>query len=496
MSINRIALIGIVATALAGCAVQPEPMSIGDFTAYKSDKHARVVSGQEPLSGPLTLAEAKARALKYNLDKEVEIMDIFLAQQELRVAHYSMLPGFVANSGFTDRNNYSGGSSVQLLGPTTVGAESLTSSTSSERDVRSADLRFTWNILDFGLSYIRAKQSADKVLIADESRRRVIGRVLENVRTAYWRAVAATRALRRLDALEGRVQRALSDTEKLIAKGDSSPLTALTYERELVEIQREIRRLVAELSNAKFQLAALVNIDPGQPYEVAVPKQMAAPHGPDMKADEMVDVALSHRSELREVAYQQRINSHDAEAAILEMLPGISLDATTASNSNTYLFNGNWVSWGAQASWNLLKVFSYQDRRDAVDAKDQLLDARALAVTMAVMTQVHVSRARLYHAGREYRIAERYFDVQTRILSQIRSALAAGKISEQTAIREEMNTLVATVKRDMAYAEAESAAAALIGSLGVTPGEGLDYKSMSLAEIKTAIAEDATYPRQ
>ncbi len=169
---------------------------------------------------------------------------------------------------------------------------------------------------------------------------------------------------------------------------------------------------------------------------------------------------------------------------------------TTASNSNTYLFNGNWVSWGAQASWNLLKVFSYQDRRDAVDAKDQLLDARALAVTMAVMTQVHVSRARLYHAGREYRIAERYFDVQTRILSQIRSALAAGKISEQTAIREEMNTLVATVKRDMAYAEAESAAAALIGSLGVTPGEGLDYKSMSLAEIKTAIAEDATYPRQ
>ena len=73
-------------------------------------------------------------------------------------------------------------------------------------------------------------------------------------------------------------------------------------------------------------------------------------------------------------------------------------------------------------------MFSYPDRRAEVDAKDALLDTpRARAVTMAIMTQVHVSRARLFHARREFQTAAHYYDVQHRILDQIRSALAAGR---------------------------------------------------------------------
>lgn len=337
--------------------------------------------------------------------------------------------------------------------------------------MRTADIKFSWHILDFGLSYVRARQSADKVLIADETRRRVVARLMENVRTAYWRAVAATRLSHRMSRLEARVQRALVDTKALIDKGESSPLTALTYERELVEIQRELRKLAAELSNAKAQLAALVNLDPGKPFEVAVPHRALEPPQPRMSPEGLIGAALRNRSELREVAYQSRINAREAEVALLEMLPGISLDASPAWNSNRFLYNNHWVSWGAQASWNLLKVFSYPERRAEVEAKDALLDTRARAVAMAIMTQVHVSRARLYHARREYRTAERYQDVQSRILQQIRSALASGKVSEQTAIREEMNAVVASVKRDMAFAELQSAAAALQASIGVTPGD-------------------------
>ncbi|MEZ5925845.1 MAG: TolC family protein [Hyphomicrobiaceae bacterium] len=473
---------------LAGCAVVPEPLTESQISDYAEDKQSRVVADQEPLAGPLSLSEAMARALKYNLDKEVEVMQVMLSDRQLRVAHYSKLPQVVSDWGYADRNNYSGGSSVRLLGPTSIGEESLTSSTSSERDVQSADIRFSWNILDFGLSWVRAKQAADRVLIAEESRRRVINRILENVRTAYWRAVSATRLTIRMQALESRVRRALDDTEALIAKGDSSPLTALTYERELVEIQRELRKLDGELSSAKGQLAALINVDPGSAYEVAVPRSLVMLGSPGLSPEEMVSTALRNRSELREVAYQQRINAHEAEAALLEMLPGVSLDAAPNWNSNQFLFNNHWVAWGAQASWNLIKVFSYPDRVAEIDAEDDLLDTRALAVTMAIMTQVHLSRARLYHARRDYESAAHYYDVQARILEQIRSALAAGKVSEQTAIREEMNTLVATVKRDMAYAEMQSAAAALIASMGRTPYDDLDYHSLSVAELKGSIS--------
>lgn len=484
-------LLSCCALLLGGCALQPEPFTQGELSDFALDKRSRVTADQEALQGPLTLKEAMARALKYNLDKEVEVMNILLAQQQLQVAHFSLLPNLVANSGYAARDNFAGGSSVRLLGPTTLGDESLTSSTGAERHLRTADIRFSWNILDFGLSWIRAKQAGDKALIAEENRRRVITRLLENVRAAYWRAVAATRLLQRLDRLEVRVSRALADTNSLIAKGESSPLTALTYERELVEIQREARKLAGELANAKSQLAALVNIDPGKPYTVAVPSRLTPPARHAMSAEDMIGLALQNRSELREVAYQQRINTHEAEAALLEILPGMSLNSGPAWDSNRFLFNNHWVSWGAQASWNLIKVFSYPERRAEVEAKDTLLDTRALAVTMAIMTQVHVARARLFHARREFETARHLHDVQSRVLDQIRSALEAGKVSEQTAIREELNTLVATVKRDMAFAELQSAAATLVASIGQTPADQFDFRSMPLAEIRQTLAANS-----
>ena len=159
---------------------------------YALDKRARVVADQEAIHGPVGLYEAVARAVKYNLDKRVREMEQVVRNHDLRVAHYSMLPNAVASAGYNGRNNYSGGSSLEILSPRQVGPESLTASTSSERDVRNADMAFSWHMLDFGLSWVRAKQAADKVLIAEESRRRVINRLVEDVRGAYWRAVSAT----------------------------------------------------------------------------------------------------------------------------------------------------------------------------------------------------------------------------------------------------------------------------------------------------------------
>jgi outer membrane protein TolC len=446
-------------------------MTTPELVSFSQDKRDRVTIDQEPISGPVGLYEAMARALKYNLDQRVELMDIALKNQQLQVAHYSLLPGVVANSGYVDRNNYSGGNSVELLGSNTTGAESLRSSTSSEKDVRSADLSMSWHVLDFGLSYVRAKQAADEVLISREKRRKVINRIIEDVRSAYWKAVAAERTLAGLRKLSRRVKRALSDSRKLAERAEASPLTALTYERELREIQREINGLQGDLVTAKAQLAALINVEPGTEFRLAIPSRIRPPKRIKLGAGEMISTALMARSELREVAYRSRINENEAHAAVLQMLPGISFTAAPNFNSNDFLFNKHWLSWGARASWNLINVFNYPARKAEVMARDDLLDARALAVTMAVMTQVHVSRARLVHARRKYRAATDFYDVQWRIARQIRSSLTAGKVSEQTAIREEMNTLVARVKRDLAFVELQNAFANVYASMGMDPFE-------------------------
>ncbi|MFO1170037.1 MAG: TolC family protein [Hyphomicrobiaceae bacterium] len=420
------------------------------------------IEEQEPITGVVDLAEAMARAIKYNLDHRVETMQADVRDRELALAHYDLLPSVVAGSAYDARNNDNASSSENIF----TGVESLATSTSTERKVKSADIAFSWSILDFGLSYVRARQSADTYLIAEETRRKVAQRIIEDVRTAYWRAVSSDRMVGKLAKLETRVSHALAASRDIAGSGTTSPITAVTYERELVEIKRSIQELQNDLAVAKSQLAALMNVPPGTPFQLAG-TEGNHPVRVNDDVSTLVAVALSRRSELREIWYKQRINQHDLDAALLELLPGLETFVGNNFNSNDFLYNNNWVGWGAKASWNLIRVFQYPAKREVIEANDALLHERALATAMAIATQVHVSRIRYRMNSRELATAEEYLDVQQRLVRLMRAEAAADKISEQTLIREEMNTLVAEAKRDIAHAAVENAYANILASVGV-----------------------------
>ena len=458
--------------AVSACAISPLPLEPAQLEELSQDHLSRVSAGQEPVGGAISLYEAMARALKYNLDFKVEMMQQSLRGAELHLAHYNLLPSVVTNSGYAARNNELSTGELSLA----TGILTEPRTTSTERKLQTTDVTFSWNILDFGLSYIRARQAADRVLIAEETKRKVVQRVIEDVRTAYWRAVSAERMVQKLAQLEGRTKGALASARALYSGGDTSPITALTYERELVEIRRTAEELQRELSTAKTQLAALMNLPPDTPFSLSAEQLNSMPPTLDIDPHEMISAALFNRAELKENAYQRRINEHEAHAALVELLPGIQLYAGDNYDSNKYLDNSSWVTWGAKASWNLVKVFQYPAKRDVVEAQDDLLDARALALTMAVMTQVHVSRIRYMHAARELASARDYYDVQQRLVKQMRAEAAAERISEQTLIREEMNALVAEAKRDIAFAAVQNAYANIFASVGLDPyGSDLNY---------------------
>jgi outer membrane protein TolC len=471
------------ALLLGGCSVIPNPFTPVEVTSAADDRLARVAANQEPLAGEIGLDEAMARALKYNLDQKVEALELALRVQELDLAHFNLLPTAVAQTGYAARNNFSGGRSLSLL----TGVESLQPSTSQEKQIGTADITFSWHVLDFGLSYVRARQLADKSLIAGEMRRKVVNRIIEDVRTAYWRAVSAERLISQLRTLEERAKSAISSSRALYDARETSPITALTYERELVEVTRTLQELQRELSLAKSQLAALMNVPPGTDFRLAVPRRDATLPKLCYAPRDMVRVAMVNRPELREVSYQQRINEHEVHAALLEMLPGIQLTAGADHDSNALLFNNDWVGWGAKASWNLLKVFSYPSKRRVIDAQAHLLDQRGLAVTMAVMTQVYVSRARFMHYSKELDTARRHLDVQKRLLKQMQAEARSDKISKQTLIREEMNTLVSEVKYDIAYANVQNAFANIFASMGLEPYEGEVYADQPVKAVADAL---------
>ncbi|MGQ0455524.1 MAG: TolC family protein [Hyphomicrobium sp.] len=469
--------------ALSGCTINPTPLTDEELAVTAQINTGSVTANQEPITREITLYEAMARALKYNLDHRVEEAESAVRLAELNLSHYSLLPNLVANSGYAGRDNFNASSSFNLESNTS----NFGSSTSQEKEIKSADIGFSWNILDFGLSYVRARQNADKFLVQEELRRKVIHRVVEDVRTAYWRAVSAERLMSKLSALEGETKLALEETRTLYSQRETSPITALTYERELVEIKQKIGEIQRDLNTAKAQLAALMNLAPGTPFRLSYEGRRQGSLELRAGLKDMIATAVYNRPELREIQYRQRINLHEADAALLELLPGMQLYAGANYDSNSFLLNQDWTNWGAKASWNLLKAFAYPARRDVIDLQDQLLGERALAVTMAVMTQVHVSRIRFIHAQKELRTASEYRDVQRRLLDQMRAEANAERISNQTLIREQMNTLVAEAKYDIAYAQLQNAFANLFSSLGLDPYAWEIDRTQSVAQVTATL---------
>lgn len=59
----------------------------------------------DAITGPLSMDEAMARALKYNLDRRAKMMEEALALNQLDVSHFDMLPKLVAQAGYSTRNN-------------------------------------------------------------------------------------------------------------------------------------------------------------------------------------------------------------------------------------------------------------------------------------------------------------------------------------------------------------------------------------------------------
>ncbi|MCP1198644.1 TolC family protein [Notoacmeibacter sp. MSK16QG-6] len=469
---------------LSACSVTTEPLSFLQVETAANQNLASLDIDQEPIDGPIGLYEAMARALKYNLDHRVEVMRIALAQKELASATTGMLPKLMASAGYDMRSNENASYSRSIFS-NSLSAEPTTS---TEKSNVSADLKFSYNVLDFGLSYVRAKQSADKALIAEELRRRVVVRIVEEVRTAYWKALSADQLLDGFSRLEGQVKKTLDDNRRLRASGQTSPLATLTYERELVDIRREIGQVERQLKTAKLELAGLMGLRPGTAYKIIEPKRTIVDLDTRLQdIDTLLQIALTNRSEFREILYKKRINEAETRAALLEALPTASLTAGVAYDSNDLLYNSNWALLGTRIGWNAMKLFQYPARRKMVKADRELLAAQEKALTMAIVTQVYVAKARYAHLRREAIDTAEFLDIQRQILRQTQAGMAAAAQSQQTLIREEMNTLVASSRFDVAYADLQTAFANVYAALGLNPwDEDVDLAS-SLREIASAL---------
>ncbi|MEB6587967.1 MULTISPECIES: TolC family protein [Pseudomonas] len=451
----------LLALVISGCAVTSQPIDRSVSEARARTDLASMFKDQEPLSGPLTLHQAMARAVKYNLEARLKVMEEALAKRQVDLAQFDMLPRMAAEAGYAGRSNVSASSSQSVR----TGTQSLEPSTSQDRDRDVADLTMVWNVLDFGVSYVSAKQQADQRLILQERKRKVIHTITQDVRSAYWRAVAAQRLLNQIDSLMGRIEQARSDSQSMTAQRVGDPVQTLSYQRALIEATRQLEQQRRALSLAKTELAALINLPLNTDFTLAPEQGYVIPqfHGDFSKLEEQ---ALANRPELREQDYQTRISAAETRKAMLRMLPGLEFSAGGHYDSNSYLTNQSWADYGVKVTWNLFNVLSAPAAIKVAEAGEDVAAARRQAMSMAVLAQLYVANANFKESVRQFRTSEELATLDGQIAEQLRNRYKTQNIGELELIQGELNNLQTQLKRDLAYAELRNAYAQLYVSSG------------------------------
>jgi len=455
--------------ALAGCSVSPQQLSMQEMRDINSADRAASVELAEPVAGILTIEEAIARALKYNLDQRVKMLEQSLKSGELEAGKYDMLPKLLANAGYDWRDSFSHRYTAPFATPGAVNKTGMPD-VSLDPEHGTWDLQLSWNILDFGASYYTAKQNADKLLIANEKRRRAMHTLVQNVRKAYWRAVAAESLSTRVADTIKDAERALAQSEQLASERVSSPDESLRYQRNLLENLRLMESVQRELASARIELSQLMGMLPGTKFELVEPKAELATI--NTSVEEMEARALIQNADLREQFFNARIAVEDTRKAILKLLPGISFDYGTYYDTDRYLVNDNWRAAGVSVSYNLFNLLSANSRMEAADKNEALANARRMALQMSVLTQVHLSIHNYNDAMRQFQRADQIFNVDKQLEEIVRGRFAGNMASEQTKISANVTTILSELRRYQAMSKFQEATGQLQASMGMEPAIG------------------------
>ncbi|MGB0478449.1 MAG: TolC family protein, partial [Parvibaculales bacterium] len=456
----------LLVAGLAACARAPEPLNRDDVSNELRADLDQLGVVRDSLEKPLTLYQAIARAILYNREYKLAAMEAALSQRQYDLAKTNILPALTVSAGYTARDNYAASASTTFTNDTPDPLPSPPAYSVSQDKTRSTgSATFTWNILDFGLSYVRAGQSADRRMIAIERQRKVVHNIVREVTSSYWRAIAAENLLDELGPLLRRVEEALADSRRIEQRRLTQPLEALIYQKELLEIRRTLHTQQRALMTAKLELAQLMGLLPGQQYKLAKVDYIIPEIAMNMSL--MENTALMSRPELMEARYQKRINKSEVRAALLSMLPSLNLTASANSDDSDYQKYNDYVEMGAQVSYNLLSAFSGPANREVAKASVDVAEEQRLAMAMAVVSQVHIANMNFVQSRQDYAVAEEYLDVSKRLTKQTRDAQKVAKFGELEVIRQEASLLLASLRRDIAFAELQNSFGTVYASIGL-----------------------------
>lgn len=485
-SSKSLLILGMAASlaVLSGCSVTPKELTRGEMVETNRLDRLDARKNMPAIKGPLTLEGAIARALKYNLDHRTKLLEQALAAGQFEAGKFDMLPKLLADVGYSWRDKDLTRNAVDSV----TGAPSLSNPfISSDREHTTDSLGLSWNLLDFGASYYSAKQNGNRILVASERRRKAMHTLIQNVRTAYWRAIAAQR-------LSGQVRNSIHLAEGALARSRTvsdesikNPSEALRYQRNLLENIRLLENVDRELGMARIELASLIGVDPGAKFTLK-DSGRSQPGALRMNINTMEELALRNNADLREQHYNVRIVVDETRKSIVRLLPGIHLDFSGKHDDDKYLINKNWSEVGVRVSFNLFNILAAPSVSRAGKMAEAVAESKRMALQMSVLTQVHLARYQYIDSLRQYNRANAIYTVDYKLAQLVRAQAETETVGDLERISTQVSAILSDVRRYHALAKLHESASRLQATMGLEPKiDSLD--SASIEELSRRIAE-------
>ena len=470
---------------LGGCAsIKPMPLEPTLLLEQGAADRAAATRLATPVEGAMTLEMAMARALKYNLDRRAKMMEEALAFKQLDVSHLDMLPRLLAQAGYSWRNN----DKISLSRNSQTGLLSQSQFVSQDREHETASLLLTWNMLDLGLGYYNTRQQADRVLIAGERRRKAMHLLMQDVRTAFWRAYSAQKLHGEVRVATGMAEEALADARRAETERLRNPLDSLRYQRQVLENLRLLEAIDQELSTAQLELAALINAPLGQPLDLVAPRESVDRDALSVPVEVMEEAAMTANADLREQHYNARIAREETRKTLVRLFPNLIFNYGYSYDTDSYLLNNNWREASVQLSFNLFNLFTGPTQMKLAEAGVALADQRRIAMQMAVMAQVHLARQQYSNAVNQFGRADAIWDTDRRIAAHMKNREAAQTQSKLDSVANQTTAILSLLRRFQALALAQAAEAKLQSTLGVEPQIG-SVDEISLDDLTRTLSQ-------
>ncbi len=431
----------------------------------KAKKHFEEISRRIPEEGRVfTLVDCIGIAIEHNLDLKVFDIKEKIANERTTAEMLGMLPELNISYDISGRNNDPGSSSTNIK----TGERTYAPSNSTDRIVGTFKVELALSVIDFGLAYLNATQAEDQALIAIEQKRRAAQNLKLEVARTYFKVAATQDARDTSQQLLDRckeIDKVLSELEK---SKTISVFRILDERRRFIRLQKQLMEYQRSYDNACIELRSLMGFLPVKEVRVDTTFLSDIRIQDLPNVDTLEKVALVERPELYQLDIQTNIAINEARKAILLMLPHVRAFIDFTNSNNSFLYNQSWWEVAARAAYNLLKLPQQIARYRMHSTEVKELDARVLALSIGVMSQVRIAHSNMKEVEERYHLDNQVYESYAKHLDAARKNYSSGGSQSQLDLaRYELETTDTQIARTIALGNYYLAYYQLLNTVGV-----------------------------